>query len=600
MLTLRHLLNIKVNVGRHFDTTSTASLGMNTIVVLLPLALACLWLYRRHKLSFSITDVPGPRAETFWLGNLRQLMREQVGETDFKWQREYGRVVRFKAPLGVSTPLSLFPPLRERLTQVYSWAGGSLVQVREDKRRALCAGHGDGKRDKRCRRCFSAVCEDHRRMRRVLSPAFGMKECKALVPVFRDSLIQELEDGLVLSKNGAEVVDVPTAVGRATLDALGRAAFAYDFGALEGRHDELASSLHDFITKGFGRPSNWKIFLQGVMARVPLRLLSPMAYYPSEGLSFLRRHVRLCHGVARELVGRKTEELAEGRMGKDALSLIDGLDGSCAVKANTSETERYRLSDEELLPQLATILSGGHETTTNTLGWIILELARHPEKQRRLRAEIVEAHQRAQSELSYDEIAALPYLSAVVKETFRFDTVVPHLFREATRDDVLPLSEPLKMSSGKVVSEILVPKGTRIVISNVAYNLSEMWGHDSRMWRPERWLDGSIRGPTSHKSDSAAEHENPSPAAVGVVDNLMSFGSGHRVCLGWRFALVETQIFVFELVKRLSFEVTEETEEGKVRKENCLVMQPFVEGREEMGYWLPIRIRLVDANAVEK
>lgn len=56
----------------------------------------------------------------------------------------------------------------------------------------------------------------------------------------------------------------------------------------------------------------------------------------------------------------------------------------------------------------------GHETTTQTLGFTIFELARHPDIQRRLRAELAELGR----EPTYDDFhARLPYLDAVLKET---------------------------------------------------------------------------------------------------------------------------------------------------------------------------------------
>ena len=36
-------------------------------------------------------------------GHLPELFQEQSGETDFKWQEQYGGIVRVKAPFGVSS-----------------------------------------------------------------------------------------------------------------------------------------------------------------------------------------------------------------------------------------------------------------------------------------------------------------------------------------------------------------------------------------------------------------------------------------------------------------------------------------------------------------
>lgn len=67
----------------------------------------------------------------------------------------------------------------------------------------------------------------------------------------------------------------------------------------------------------------------------------------------------------------------------------------------------------------STILFAGHETTSNSLSWILLELARHPKVQSRLRAEIrdTEAAIRARGDTQFTtaDFDAMPYTTAVIK-----------------------------------------------------------------------------------------------------------------------------------------------------------------------------------------
>jgi hypothetical protein len=56
------------------------------------------------------------------------------------------------------------------------------------------------------------------------------------------------------------------------------------------------------------------------------------------------------------------------------------------------------------------------------------------------------------------------------QETLRVEIVVPHIFREATQDDIVPLSKPIVSTSGKIMNEVFVPKGTRMIISVIGYN----------------------------------------------------------------------------------------------------------------------------------
>ena len=62
----------------------------------------------------------------------------------------------------------------------------------------------------------------------------------------------------------------------------------------------------------------------------------------------------------------------------------------------------------------------GHETTTNALSFLLLELARNPAIQTRLRDEIRATRHatraRGQMELTPADLEAMPYLQAVLKE----------------------------------------------------------------------------------------------------------------------------------------------------------------------------------------
>ena len=57
--------------------------------------------------------------------------------------------------------------------------------------------------------------------------------------------------------------------------------------------------------------------------------------------------------------------------------------------------------------------------------------------------------------------------------------------RTPTEDDVLPLTKPIVGTSGKVYTELPIPKGTTIVISTFGYNL-----HVFSLSR--RYFDGAL------------------------------------------------------------------------------------------------------------
>lgn len=54
---------------------------------------------------------------------------------------------------------------------------------------------------------------------------------------------------------------------------------------------------------------------------------------------------------------------------------------------------------------------------------------------------------------------------------------------------ILPLLTPVTTVDGRTLSEIHVPKDTKIFISIQHCNTDpETWGPDAAEWKPERWL----------------------------------------------------------------------------------------------------------------
>lgn len=73
---------------------------------------------------------------------------------------------------------------------------------------------------------------------------------------------------------------------------------------------------------------------------------------------------------------------------------------------------------------------------------------------------------------------------------------------------MLPLSQPVKGVDGTMMSELMVPKDTTILLGIHSSNHNEaIWGEDALEWKPDRWL--------SAHPDSVAKMRVP-----GVYSNL--------------------------------------------------------------------------------
>ena len=84
--------------------------------------------------------------------------------------------------------------------------------------------------------------------------------------------------------------------------------------------------------------------------------------------------------------------------------------------------------------------------------WTLFALSQRPSIQTKLRTELQSVTTDAPS---MDELNALPYLEAVVRETMRLHPAVEVTTRVATRDDVVPLARPYTDTKGREHGEIV-------------------------------------------------------------------------------------------------------------------------------------------------
>ena len=88
------------------------------------------------------------------------------------------------------------------------------------------------------------------------------------------------------------------------------------------------------------------------------------------------------------------------------------------VRANTSENPQSKLTHEEMVSQMSAFTLAGHETTTGAITWLLWELSRHPEYQKRIRAEIdakrIEANKRGDASFTIDDLESIDYLQAAI------------------------------------------------------------------------------------------------------------------------------------------------------------------------------------------
>lgn len=228
------------------------------------------------------------------------------------------------------------------------------------------------------------------------------------------------------------------------------------------------------------------------------------------------------------------------------------------------------------MAQMKVLLLAGYETTSVSLTWALIELSRNPDVQTKLREELLLIG----GDPTYEQLtSSLPYLDAVVHETLRVHPPLQEFTRVAAEDDVIPLSQPVRTKSGKVVDHISVAKDTLILINVACINRSAaIWGPDAKVWKPERWLeeDGIPK-----KAQEVQGHRH-----------LLTFVDGPRTCLGKGFSVTEFKTVLSVLVKNFVFELRDGPE-TKLEIGRGILPRPKLVG--EVGTKTPLRVRRFEA-----
>jgi cytochrome P450 len=193
------------------------------------------------------------------------------------------------------------------------------------------------------------------------------------------------------------------------MDSIGQAAFDYQFGALANTDNEFMKAYFGLMSDTLGSPPKSAIFMQTIFPIWVLQLMSKFSQ--ARNLVHARHTAKLANEVTRQLVQSKAKALLQGKGNKDILSLL--------VKANASQHASTKLTEEEMLAQMRTILLAGHETSATTLCWVLLEIAKNQDVQKRLREEIrameQAIHTRGDVDFTAADLDGMPYLSAVIK-----------------------------------------------------------------------------------------------------------------------------------------------------------------------------------------
>ncbi|KAK0455291.1 cytochrome P450 [Desarmillaria tabescens] len=508
-------------------------------------------LWKRRSVTQRIRGPPRPS----WLLGHEVFLRsrQHVGDLEMEWYRQYGTVYRTGGCFGQDV---LFVADPKALQYIFHSSGYRFPKTRDTYRiNEALTGRG----------IVTAEGNIHQRQRRILGPAFTASQLRLFLTVFQASAMKLTEKINEHIGDGKEV-NVLQWTSKAALDIIGITSFRYKFNSLDGAQTELMTALNNLFGESLLWPTTWEILFTALWRVLPEWVLLLLERLPSRDAMRLKRFKDVATKVSRPIFEKQLSEVANDAnpAEKDIVNVL--------AMSYLADDMKKRMSDIEIDSQLATFISAGHDTTANTMAWLLYELSRHPEDQAKVRKEISIAKAKAPGALTSSDYDSMPWLNAVIKEVLRCHPLLHGLFREPAQDDVLPLAQPIVTSDGQSSSEVPISKGQVIFASVYTYNhLPSVWGDDAAEWNPRRFLE-----------DRGIKQES-----LGVYANLLTFSAGIRGCLGWRFAVMELQSVVTELLRNFEFSIPKgapDLQHGPAG----IGLIPIVPGKAQEGSQIPL------------
>ncbi|KAK0197839.1 cytochrome P450 [Armillaria mellea] len=501
------------------------------------IALGCIftaWLGWRLK-RVSVKHVNGPPSTSFLLGHEYTLYsQDKFGDLETKWCREYGTVYRIKGSLGQDILIVSDPKALEHIFH----SSRPYPKTKDNNFMTSLILGGTG----------GLVVSDSESSY-VLNPAFSPANLRDFQSIFQQCSEKVAN---VMGTTASDAIDVSAWMSKVSLDIIG--AFRYDFGSVDGRETELEGALKFLHTASWqSNPSTLEFVVVALIRILPDSVLTVLKLVSTRAVRELSRVGETAGKVAREILAAQAELGVQDESDKDILNILG---------KSTSYSQEQRLTgqlrDDEIEPQFVTFLIAGHETTATTMSWLLYELAAHPDHQSIIREELRQSY--------LDDYDSLPFFNAAIKETLRLHPFVHTPARAAPYDDVLPL-----MGS----KTLAIPKGQTLFCSIYLYNrLPSIWGADAEEWNPTRFLDKNI------------------PVSLGVYANLMTFSAGSRSCIGWRFAVMEIQTVLANLIRNFEFSLPEGVVIEQIPGAQATV--PVVKGKEHLGSRVPLKVKKLE------
>ncbi|XP_050375162.1 geraniol 8-hydroxylase-like [Argentina anserina] len=298
--------------------------------------------------------------------------------------------------------------------------------------------------------------------------------------------VQKFIDDVNESMRAGEAIDVGGAAFTTSLNLLSQTIFSTDLAHPSSETARAFQKTFWGISEEMGKP-NVADYFPLLTKLDPQGIRRRATYYFQKILGILDRmiHQRL-----------------ELRRGHNYITTNDMLD----TLLNISEEKMEDMDMRETQILFLDLLVAGTETSSATLEWAMAELLHNPKILLKAQAELEQVIGKGKL-VEESDVARLPYLQAILKETFRLHPTVPLLV-------------PRTAGANVEIGGYIVPKGARVLINAWAIGKDPNTWENPNLFMPERFLG----------LDNQIDF-------TGKNCELIPFGGGRRMCPGLPLAI---------------------------------------------------------------
>ncbi|KAI5647334.1 hypothetical protein M9H77_33339 [Catharanthus roseus] len=311
---------------------------------------------------------------------------------------------------------------------------------------------------------------------------------------FRQEKFKELREYLHLYSFNREFVNIGKAAFTTSLNLISTTMFSKDFATYDSNSSQELKEIVWGILENIGTPNITDYF-------PVLKFLDPQGIFRQTNFLF-EKIFDIFDGFINERL-----QIKDSKKNDFLQALLDH-----------SAKNESDLSRNHIKHMLLDFFVAGTDTTSATVEWAMAELLRNPKKMEIARAELHQVMGKKEM-VNESDISRLPYLQAIVKETFRLHPAAPLLL-------------PHKANADVEISGYIVPENAHILVNAWASGRdSETW-LDPETFSPERFFNSEI--------DAKGQHFE-----------LIPFGAGRRICPGMPLDVLLHTIRRGRLIRRL-------------------------------------------------